>query len=80
MSAVLAVDGGNTKTIAVVAGADGRVLGTGRAGCADIYNAPTPDRALDAIAAAVGAALAEAGMRADELAAAAFGLAGADWP
>jgi N-acetylglucosamine kinase-like BadF-type ATPase len=80
VSVVLAVDGGNTKTLAVVAGADGRVLGTGRAGCADIYNAPAPDRALDAIAAAAAAALAEAGIRGEDLAAAAFGLAGADWP
>jgi N-acetylglucosamine kinase-like BadF-type ATPase len=80
VSAVLAVDGGNTKTLAVVAGADGRLLGTGRAGCADIYNAPTPERALDGIAAAAAAALAEAGIGSEDLAAAAFGLAGADWP
>ena len=42
---VLAVDGGNTKTIAVVASAaDGgaAVGGVGRAACADIYGAASP--------------------------------------
>ena len=76
----LAVDGGNTKTLAIVAGADGRPLGTGRGGCSDIYNAATPDVALDAIGAAVRAALAEAGVDAAEVASAVFSLAGADWP
>jgi N-acetylglucosamine kinase-like BadF-type ATPase len=77
---VLAVDGGNTKTLAVVADAAGRPLGTGRSGCSDIYNAASPDVALEAIEAAVRAALAEAGVEAGEVAAAAFSLAGADWP
>src|SRR6185503_10466007 len=66
---VLGVDGGNTKTIAVVVTGEGAVLGTGRAGCGDIHNA----RGL-------GAALAEAGTGAGDVAAAAFSLAGADWP
>jgi N-acetylglucosamine kinase-like BadF-type ATPase len=42
MRCVLAVDGGNTKTIALVAALDGTILGAGRGGCADIYHA-TPD-------------------------------------
>jgi len=33
---VLGLDGGNTRSVAVVAGVDGEVLGTGRAGCGDI--------------------------------------------
>ncbi len=39
MQCVLAVDGGNTKTIALVAALDGTILGAGRGGCGDIYNA-----------------------------------------
>jgi N-acetylglucosamine kinase-like BadF-type ATPase len=80
MSVVLGVDGGNTKTIAVVADEHGRTLGGGRGGCADIYNAATPQTAIEAIAAAVEAALDAAGATASDVAAATFGLAGADWP
>src|SRR5436305_11603111 len=40
MQCVLAVDGGNTKTIAIVATLAGTILGAGRGGCGDIYNAP----------------------------------------
>ena len=38
MHAVLAVDGGNTKTLALVAALDGTILGVGHGGCSDIYN------------------------------------------
>ncbi len=41
MPYVLAVDGGNTKTIAMVATAEGAVLGAAYGGCGDIYNAVT---------------------------------------
>jgi N-acetylglucosamine kinase-like BadF-type ATPase len=80
VSLVLAVDGGNTKTLAVVAGVDGRVCGAGRGGCSDIYNAPSPEHALRAIEVAVAAALTDAGVGAGDVEAAAFSLAGADWP
>jgi N-acetylglucosamine kinase-like BadF-type ATPase len=80
VSPVLAVDGGNTKTIAVVADAAGRALGAGRAGCSDIYNTPAPADAIDAIAAAATDALARAEALGSEIEAAAFSLAGADWP
>lgn len=80
MSFVLGVDGGNTKTLAAVADAAGCTCGEGRAGTGDIYNATTPDDAIAAIEAAVGEALAGAGIAADELDAAVFSLAGADWP
>ena len=43
---LLGVDGGNTKTIAVVARSDGTVLGTGSAGCSDVHNAVSPEAAL----------------------------------
>jgi N-acetylglucosamine kinase-like BadF-type ATPase len=80
VSRVLAVDGGNTKTLAVVADGDGEMLGHGRAGCSDIYGAESPEAALEALESAVSAALAAAGAAAGELDAAAFSLAGADWP
>jgi N-acetylglucosamine kinase-like BadF-type ATPase len=80
VSRVLAVDGGNTKTLAAVADAEGRTLGLGRAGRADIYNAASPEEAIEAVAAAVGEALTAAGTAPREIEAAVFSLAGADWP
>lgn len=88
MQYVLGVDGGNTKTIALVAALDGTILGAGRAGCGDIYNAtvegtPWPDSASAAIAnieAAVEAALHSAHIKATQLETAVFNMAGADWP
>jgi N-acetylglucosamine kinase-like BadF-type ATPase len=77
---VLGVDGGNTKTIAIVATGDGTVVGAGRAGCADIYNAESEAAALAAICAAVDDALTCANAAPTDLAVGAFSLAGADWP
>jgi N-acetylglucosamine kinase-like BadF-type ATPase len=77
---LLGVDGGNTKTVALVILGDGTVVGAGQAGCADIHNAPSPDDGLDEIAAACTRAFEAAGATAADLAAAAFSLAGADWP
>ena len=77
---MLAVDGGNTKTLAAVADERGVTRGAGRGGPSDIYNADTPDTAIDAIAAAARQALAGAGIAADAVDSAAFSLAGADWP
>ncbi|MBD3780575.1 MAG: hypothetical protein IE923_15070 [Micrococcales bacterium] len=78
--AFLAVDGGNSKTLAVVVDAGGRVLGRGRGGRGDIYGAPTVPEAVDAVLGAVRAALAEAGVAPADLRASAFRLAGVDWP
>jgi N-acetylglucosamine kinase-like BadF-type ATPase len=77
---LLGVDGGNTKTLALVVLEDGSIAGVGRAGCADIHNATTPDDGLDEIGRACSRALEAAGASAADLAAAAFSLAGADWP
>lgn len=85
---VLAVDGGNTKTIALVASLDGSIQGAGRAGCTDIYNAlientPWPDPASAALAnieSAVEAALQQAKLSPADLDTALFNMAGADWP
>jgi N-acetylglucosamine kinase-like BadF-type ATPase len=80
VSPVLAVDGGNTKTLAVVAAPDGRTLGAAKAGISDIYNSPSPEAAIDAIAAAARDALARAELAPEAIQAAVFSLAGADWP
>ena len=73
----LGVDGGASKTVAVVVDRRGRVLGAGRAGNADIYQTP---HAVEAVAAAAAAALRAAGAAARDLDAAALSLVGADWP
>lgn len=77
---LLGVDGGATKTVAIVADASGRVLGAGRSGSSDIHAVPDPDVAIDRVADAARAALAAAGVDGSDLAQAAFGLCGADWP
>jgi N-acetylglucosamine kinase-like BadF-type ATPase len=79
-SLLLGVDGGNTKTVAWVVGDDGTLVGSGAAGCGDIHNASGPDAALEEIARATAAALEAADATGADLAAAAFSLAGADWP
>lgn len=88
MQYILGVDGGNTKTIAIVAALDGTILGTGRGGCGDIYNASIEgtnllDSASAAIANieyAVETALKAAQVKAADLFTAVFNMAGADWP
>jgi N-acetylglucosamine kinase-like BadF-type ATPase len=77
---LLGVDGGATKTIALVADASGRVLGAGRAGSSDIHSEATLDIAIDHVEAAVRDATAAAGIRPRDVAACIFGLCGADWP
>lgn len=76
---LLGVDGGNTKTIALVVSGEGVVEGLGSGGCSDIHGASSPKRAVEEIARAVAAALAAAGAARSDLAGAAFSLAGADW-
>jgi N-acetylglucosamine kinase-like BadF-type ATPase len=77
---LLGVDGGNSKTIALLARADGTVVGAGRAGASDHYASPTPAAAYDEIAGAITAALAAASATASQLERAVLSLAGADWP
>ncbi len=77
----LGVDAGNTKSVAVVASADGTVRGAGRAmGIADIYAAPTVDDAMAVVESAVDGALAEAGVDQSDVEATVVSIAGADWP
>jgi N-acetylglucosamine kinase-like BadF-type ATPase len=77
---VLAVDGGNSSTIALVFEPTGLLVGAARGACADIYGAQTPSEAIAEVTATARAALTGAGVTADGLEVAAFGLAGADWP
>ena len=86
--AVLGIDAGNTKTIALVADAAGTVLGWGRAGPSNIY--VSREGALAALEAATAQAVRRAGLGtelpgaglpgAGLLTAAALSASGADWP
>ncbi|OMI36499.1 BadF/BadG/BcrA/BcrD ATPase family protein [Streptomyces sparsogenes] len=76
----LGVDAGNSKTAALVSTATGQVVGAGRSACGDIYGAPTPEAAVAEVLAAVREALAQAGADLAVVKAAAFRLAGIDWP
>ncbi len=76
----LGVDGGNTKTVALISDESGTILGHGRSGCSDAYAVGSVERALEAIEAAVDAALTRAGASTSDLATAGFSLAGVDWP
>lgn len=87
MPYVLAVDGGNTKTLAVVADLNAAIQGTGVGGCSDIYNATPLDGERDSAAAAlanamraINGALDAARVSPAELAVVVFNMAGADWP
>ena len=77
---VLGVDGGNTKTIALVATTEGVIVGSGRGGCADIYAAASPEAAVETVLEAITTALQSASVRRETIAAGCFSLAGADWP
>jgi N-acetylglucosamine kinase-like BadF-type ATPase len=77
---LLGVDGGATKTVAIVADAAGRVLGAGRDGSSDVHGGGDPEAAIERVAAAVRVALDAAGVPASSLAASMFSLCGADWP
>jgi N-acetylglucosamine kinase-like BadF-type ATPase len=77
---LLAVDGGNTSTVALVVDRAGRLAGAARGGCSDIYGAATPELAVAEVVETASAAMARAEVAAADLAVAAFGLAGADWP
>jgi N-acetylglucosamine kinase-like BadF-type ATPase len=77
---VLAVDGGNSKTLAVVATAAGAVTGVGWGGCTDLVGAGSATVALDELERVIRAAVADAGVADADLAAVVLSLAGADWP
>lgn len=77
---VLGVDGGNTKTIAVVANGAGDVIGVGHGGCTDVHGVKGPAEAYAELSRIIEAALSSASCPASELEVGVFSLAGADWP
>ncbi len=78
MRVFLGVDGGASKTVALVADETGRIVGTGRSGCSNLYEDPAPERGLASVVEASQAAL--AGLDPSAVHAAAFSLCGVDWP
>ncbi len=76
---ILAIDAGNSKTIALVACADGRIVGAGRSGGGDIYGVGEL-AAYAAHAEAARLAMLQAGVSADAINAYVLSAAGADWP
>lgn len=76
---VLGLDGGGTKTVALVANEKGRVLGRGESGPANYHTAGLT-RAAENIQEAVRAAIADAGLVTQALSAAFLALAGVDRP
>ena len=77
---LLGVDGGNSKTIALLARRDGSIVGAGRAGACDHYVEPRPGAAYDEIAKAISAALEAADAVVAQIERGVLSLAGADWP
>lgn len=77
--AVVGVDGGSTKTIALVADGRGRILGAARGAAS---NCTTADIAqpMQVVVDGVQRTLTQAGIDGHDVAAAVFGLSGADWP
>ncbi|HEY3316079.1 MAG TPA: BadF/BadG/BcrA/BcrD ATPase family protein, partial [Bacillota bacterium] len=79
MAFLLGVDGGATKTLAVVGDDEGGLMGRGQSGAGN-YQLIGLDAAMKSVRVAVEAACAAAGWRLSDLAFAALGLAGADRP
>ncbi len=79
MTYILGVDGGGSKTLAVVADDTGEVLGIGRTGSAN-HQGLGLDRAMEQVRLAVLQAYATAGVRPEEVEVAAYCIAGADLP
>lgn len=76
---VLGMDGGASKTHAVLADEKGAVVGVGRSGCSN-WEVVGLEGARVALHQAVREALAQAGLSPGHVVASAYGLAGFDWP
>lgn len=77
MALIMGVDGGGSKTYAVITDAEGKLLGEGLAGGAN-YQKIGLDRAMDHISTAMKHALKQAGLQYDDLDFVQYTLAGAD--
>ncbi len=80
MDYVIGVDGGTTKTIALVADGRGHILGAARGGGSNWLGNEGLETPMGVVVATVQEALRQAGVLASEVAMAAMALAGADWP
>jgi N-acetylglucosamine kinase-like BadF-type ATPase len=80
MGYIIGVDGGNTKSIALIASPDGTILGAARSGCSDIYGAETAEAAIEQLELVVNLALQNVGLRPEDIDTGCYCLAGADWP
>lgn len=76
---ILGVDGGGSKTYAVVVNERGKRLGTGVAGCGN-HQGPGIEVALNNIRAAIDTAMSAARLEPEDIDFAMYGLAGADRP
>jgi len=76
---ILGIDGGGTKTFALIADACGRLLGFGQAGPSN-HQGPGLEAAMAAVERAGRAAIESAGVRPSEIAIVSCGLGGADLP
>lgn len=77
MRYVIAVDGGQSSTLALVATDDGRILGYGRGGASNHIHEPGGiERLTKALHDSIGGALQDANLRADVIDAACLGLSG----
>lgn len=73
----LGVDGGGTKTIAIIANAEGHILSAGRAGCSN-YQSIGERAAGREMRVAIDLALRGAGVKLSDLTTGGFGISGAD--
>ena len=79
MTYVLGVDGGASKTIALVATSEGEIVGSGRRGGSSIYEGEPAAMLANAVDACHDA-LMMAGITASEVSSSVFSMSGADWP
>ena len=77
MAYIMGVDGGNSKTFAVIADEEGRLVGRGLAGCGN-HQVPGIDVAIGNIRKSAMMALEQAGLREADIDYVQYGLAGAD--
>ncbi|NBD28159.1 ATPase [Paenibacillus sp. T1] len=77
MAYIMGVDGGNSKTFAVIADEEGRLLGRGLAGCGN-HQVPGIDEAIANIRKSAMMALEQAGLNEADIDYVQYGLAGAD--
>src|SRR4051794_35590292 len=79
MKYVVGVDGGTTKTIALVADDQGHILSSARGGGSN-WAGEEVDIPMAVVADTVRKAVKQAGLRVEQIELGVFTLAGADWP